>query len=159
MTTDKNTILSFGKFSGFTPQELAYTEEGRSYLEWGVENLRNPQWRAAFKEALKTEGFNEDAVRKMATKIWTEAPWQDEDEFGSFISRYIEEARKDADVKTKEKQIFAKYAGIFGKPESWVRETYSKYGEEVTRSMFSSQERFEQYLALCKEIEDLWDLY
>lgn len=53
------TTITFGKFQGWEPDKLAKTTEGRSYLEWGADNLRSPKWRKEFQTALDTVSLDE----------------------------------------------------------------------------------------------------
>ena len=48
--------ITFGKFQGWTPRELAQAgETGRGYLSWGAEHLKSPKWRRVFEEALRAD--------------------------------------------------------------------------------------------------------
>ncbi len=45
--------VTFGKWNGWDTDNLAKAGmAGRSYLEWGSENLESPKWRTEFKRAL-----------------------------------------------------------------------------------------------------------
>ncbi len=44
--------VTFGKWNGWDTEELAKTPQGRSYLEWGSENLKSPKWRKEFDRVL-----------------------------------------------------------------------------------------------------------
>ena len=45
-------IITFGKFSGWSTEDLAKTTDGRNYLHWGMANLKSPKWQAEFKRVL-----------------------------------------------------------------------------------------------------------
>lgn len=51
-----NSPLTFGKYSGWTPADLAKAgSSGRSYLSWGANNLKSPQWRQVFQDAWRRD--------------------------------------------------------------------------------------------------------
>lgn len=105
-------FLEFGKNKGLTPAQLALTEDGRSYLEWGSENLNNPQWRAAFEDALrsypKSKSFDEEAVRAQYRD------YDPQDDLGRGIEAYVERARDDFELATRKEleDLFSRVYGI-----------------------------------------------
>lgn len=46
------TQITFGKWQGWDTERMAKFTDGRSYLAWGAENLKAPQWRKEFQRAL-----------------------------------------------------------------------------------------------------------
>jgi hypothetical protein len=146
--------ITFGKYQGFTPAELAATDEGCDYLNWGKENLRSPQWASAFADALKMDkGFNESAVRKMAEKL---LPENDEaaDDPERFIEEYVGNCREQSKQKIRDDAIYAKYAAQFGRPVAWLKGVYMHYGDDLNRKNFSSEALYQLYIKFCKEIEE-----
>jgi hypothetical protein len=152
----KDTPITFGKYQGFTPNELSASDEGRSYLSWGADNLKSPQWQQAFREALKNRNYDETAVRKMAEKTWREADWRHEDPYGKFMDEQVTEAREQEARSRKEQEIYQKWAAVFGKSTEWLSGVYFRFGRDVSRQNFTSDEKFGNYLAFCDEIDDLW---
>jgi hypothetical protein len=72
---DIDTPLTFGKWSGWSPAELAQAgETGRDYLDWGASHLDNPTWCRRFSAALSAYTADNIDVDLAARALQKDAP-------------------------------------------------------------------------------------
>lgn len=121
------TILTFGKHKGRDINQLARTDQGRDYLMWCADNLKNCQWVRKIERALRRNNtpYMELQAEVLATganlhqfnqviQKW----WADELDFQKHICEQKREAIKAA---------FAKYAVASTgdddiDPDAWMTE-------------------------------------
>jgi hypothetical protein len=159
--TTKDSRLTFGKYQGFTPSELAATLQGRNYLDWGKDNLKSPAWRKAFDDALAAPWeFNEPAARKMASWIFHQDDELEPEDEEPFIREYVDNLRRKFEWEEKSTETDARYADRLGISVERLKTIYRSFFNEVSRDDFSTEEKYLAYMEYCREIDKLneeWD--
>ena len=148
--------FTFGKYEGFTIEELAVTREGRNYLEWAAQNLRNLKWAGACRQALETTPADRiDSDVRLSARVLARAEgyslgeaeiyiqeriWENE-QIEAEIEAYQNEV---ADAYAQARALFAEYGARMGKsPEDvkkgllYIRRMYDSPAD-VPASRFSS---------------------
>lgn len=157
MTINKDSQLPFGKNRGITPAQLSLTEEGRSYLAWGAEKLNNAAWRAAFSDALRSQPaeFDEAAVRKIAERSADPI----EDPYGRSIEADVEQARARFEINKREAEVYERYAAELGMGVDKLKATFLRWNVDVERSNFTSEAKYQAWLLMGNELNDLFAAY
>lgn len=144
------TPLTFGKYSGYTPFELAAAgDTGRGYLRWGVEKLRSPAWRAAFEQALAADvAYDMPAEARLVAKI--EGVSADE-VLREMETQAQEDAARDAAWAAYEAELdrvageFAPRLDVTAQKASVLARRFGLEGQPYARSQFSSAEKFRAF--------------
>lgn len=145
--------ITFGKFQGWTPLELAQAGEvGRGYLSWGAEHLKSPKWRRAFEEALHAEVGPD--VKLMAKAMMKDADDLSHEE-AEFIAREeLEEAEEiDAMLATMERRhtaVVEHWARVMSVRPEKLRALARRYEwsdlDQLPASNFSSHQMHQDFL-------------
>ena len=152
-----NSSITFGKFSGWTAFDLAKAgSSGRSYLSWGANNLKSPQWRQVFQDALSAPIITDLNLAARALMV-------DDPEIGIDEAMYIvreqeaeraEDARSLAAWEASRSAVAAEYAARTGKTaqemESLAKRFENSDWENIPMSYFSSpaaRSTFMQFMA------------
>lgn len=156
-------IITFGKYNGRDTLELASSgQTGRSYLEWGAQNLQSPKWRRAFQEALAASV--EYSVQSEANLITADERFdsQERAEMVEYL-KVMERERVESDAKweTWRQELYQivnehsiKMGITFGKANAMVKR-YFESGDyqEVTAKNFSSPEKHTAFIEFMQALD------
>lgn len=155
---DTNSPLTFGKFKGWTPSDLAKAgTEGRSYLVWGANNLKSPQWQRIFESALSGNSVTDLSLA--ARSLVIADPGIGYDEALRFVhdeeAERVESDASAAAYDEKRKQIAEKWAKKAGVPAARLiaageREETQDW-ESIPQRCFSSPAARETFMAFMAE--------
>lgn len=157
--------ITFGKFHGWTPLELAQAGEvGRGYLSWGAEHLKSPKWRRAFEEALRADVQPEPAL--MARAIVRDAPDIGYDEAMELARGEIEQQEELAafvqDLEDRQTAVVVRWAEIMSIAPEKLRALARRYEWVEPEYMpgpqrFSSPEEHRDFLAFLDAWRQAYD--
>lgn len=149
--------ITFGKFQGWTPLELAQAGEvGRGYLSWGADNLKSPQWRRAFEEALHAQVGPDVAL--MARAIMKDANDLSHEEAMSLAQ---DELAQDEEIKAflgaldaRQTAVVTHWAQVMGTRPEKLRGLARRYEwsewEQLPVHQFSSPAMHQHFLAFMQ---------
>ncbi len=153
-----NSPITFGKFNGWTPSDLARAGvEGRSYLSWGANNLKSPAWRKVFEDALGETSATD--LHLAARALVIADPGIGYDEALRFVQEEAAERAEDdaraAAYDEKRQQIAEKWGKVLGAPASRLLELGKREEtgdwQEIPQRFFSSPAAREGFMNFMAE--------
>ena len=153
-----NSPLTFGKYSGWTPADLAKAgSSGRSYLSWGANNLKSPAWRQVFEDALGETSATD--LHLAARALVVADPGIGYDEALRFVTEEEEERAESfsraAAHDEKRQQIAEKWGKVLGTPASRLLELGKREEtgdwREIPQRFFSSPSAHEGFMSFMAE--------
>jgi len=145
--------ITFGKFQGWTPLELAQAgEAGRGYLSWGAEHLKSPKWRQAFEAALHADVQADPSL--MAKAIMKDASDISYDEALELAHGEIEQKEEISaflqGLEERQAAVVAHWAGIMSVAPEKLRALARRYEwfdlDQLPASNFSSPKMHQDFL-------------
>jgi len=162
--------ITFGKFNGWDTLDLAKAGgEGRGYLEWGKDNLKSPQLRKAFADALKADVHADEQLIYQALRVsYSDIEIEEMEQLAreQAIDYEEDEARYERYTRAIN-AVVEKHAAILEQPEKQLFDWAKRYANQeyddgkgngvrpYSESNFSSHDKFMKFDAFIKEYESV----
>lgn len=149
--------ITFGKYQGWDTEDLAKAgEAGRSYLNWGADNLRSPKWRKEFSRALAISAREQDewltasAIVQDCPDIGYEDAHMAAREEIAFRQEW---EREEIALENAQRPVLEQWAPILGVTIPKARSIAMKHEvdyQKLPASRFSSVQKHKAFLAFME---------